>query len=119
MTKTYMVSESVFTALDNGTQTFDFMEVNEQPVAIANVKDHAHNQLELTIEPVNQVMPDFPSKIIIEKGYMNEIFSITDEKQILKLLLTSLRRSIGSPNASRRDNRLMGAYITALDTMVQ
>lgn len=119
MTKTYMVSENVFTALDNGTQSFEFMEVDEQPVAIVNVNDHDHNQLMVTIEPVNQVPQDFPSKIIIEKGYMNEVFSITDEKQILKLLLTTLRRTIGSTNTSKRDNRLMGAYITALDTMVQ
>lgn len=119
MTKTYMVSENVFTALDNGTQSFDFMEVDEQPVAIVNVNDHEHNQLIVTIEPVNQVPQDFPSKIIIEKGYMNEVFSITDEKQILKLLLTTLRRTIGSTNTSKRDNRLMSAYISTLSEITK
>lgn len=114
--KTYNMHKDAFAALNSGTYDFDFLEVQDQPVAITKIKDHTDpDKLVLSIEPIYQVPSHFPISITVTSGFsLLDVFVINDTKSILKFLKHSLQRKIGTANTSKREDRLLSAYISAL-----
>ena len=119
----YTVSEKLFTQLDRGIQSSDFISINHDrrktAVLISDVEDGLrHDTLLLTIEPIYQVPKDFPKKIeVTSELYDWSIDPITEPSEINVLLSHFLRTKINLSDDSsqgERDNALFAGFAEAL-----
>lgn len=121
MTNYQTVSEKTFKGLDKGTQSFEFMTIthNKKDIAVVviDVKDHSQDELELTIEPIYQVEPDFPKQVVISSAlYDWTMDPLTNPIEINKLLSYFLRTQIKSSHNKKRENALFAGFAYALDS---